>query len=98
VPHISLVFREMWDSTNLDQRYQWVRRCRVERGGIPHLAKNERDMGHPELRGQVRVLHSGGWQTLQIGTRLRMIGHELQGVTEILTGLGYPARLGFQYS
>jgi hypothetical protein len=28
--------------------------CRVERGGIPHLAKNERDMGHPELRGQVK--------------------------------------------
>jgi hypothetical protein len=24
------------------------------RGGIPHLAKNERDMGHPEIRGRDR--------------------------------------------
>jgi hypothetical protein len=22
--------------------------------GIPHLAKNERDMGHPEIRGEDR--------------------------------------------
>src|SRR3984957_5564694 len=41
---------------------------------------------------------SGGWQTLQIGTGLHMIGHELQGVTEILTGLGDPARLGFEHA
>jgi hypothetical protein len=25
------------------------------RGGIPHLAKNERDMGHPEFCRQDRV-------------------------------------------
>jgi hypothetical protein len=28
----------------------------VYSGGIPHLAKNERDVGHPMLRGQDGVL------------------------------------------
>ncbi len=49
VPHISLVFREMWDTTALNGR--WFRMRRVETGlrGIPHLAKNQRDVGHPSL-------------------------------------------------
>ena len=44
VPHISLVFREMWDTTNLDllspvkRKNSMVKRC-----GIPHLAKYKRD-------------------------------------------------------
>ncbi len=44
MPHISLVFREMWDSTELHLQFY---RPNVESRGIPHLAKNERDMGHP---------------------------------------------------
>jgi hypothetical protein len=50
VPHISLVFREMWDTTALSL---WTLdssdALTVNIGGIPHLAKNERDMGHPSL-------------------------------------------------
>ena len=54
MPHISLVFREMWDTTNLDGLCQWCERFQVCNSGIPHLAKNERDMGHPTLRCQER--------------------------------------------
>ena len=48
VPHISLVFREMWDTINVDRSVHGTNpesegRC----SGIPHLAKNERDVGHP---------------------------------------------------
>jgi hypothetical protein len=51
VPHISLVFREMWETTafhvplsNVEKKFK-VR-------GLPYLAKNERDMGHPTLLGR----------------------------------------------
>jgi hypothetical protein len=48
VPHISLVFREMWDTTDVDRYVHRVNReSEGESSGIPHLAKNERDMGHP---------------------------------------------------
>jgi hypothetical protein len=47
VPHISLVLREMWDTTNLDLRCLLSGKTDGERRGIPHLAKNERDVGHP---------------------------------------------------
>jgi hypothetical protein len=48
VPHISLVFREMWDTTALGPEiFSGADRLDVEVRGIPHLAKNERDMGHP---------------------------------------------------
>jgi hypothetical protein len=51
-------FWQMWDSTDADLkvcRLQMVQAPRlaagmdrrIESGGIPHLAKNERDMGHP---------------------------------------------------
>jgi hypothetical protein len=50
VPHISLVFREMWDTTALSL---WLSIRPMQRavniGGIPYLAKNERDMGHPSF-------------------------------------------------
>jgi hypothetical protein len=53
--HISLVFREMWDSTELNSMFftfsssldTLIRRREIQIRGIPHLAKNERDMGHP---------------------------------------------------
>jgi hypothetical protein len=48
VPHISLVFREMWDTTALHVRLSEVGK-KVKVRGIPHLAKNERDMGHPRF-------------------------------------------------
>src|SRR3984885_15194505 len=45
VPHISLVFREMWDSTNLDNFFPSnPKNQSVCIRGIPHLAKNERDV------------------------------------------------------
>ncbi len=48
VPHISLVFREMWDTTNVDRSTPRMNQ-ESEGGcsGIPHLAKNQRDVGHP---------------------------------------------------
>ena len=49
MPHISLVFREMWDTTAL--RSHFLNGCkkhqRLRVVDIPHLAKNERDVGHP---------------------------------------------------
>jgi hypothetical protein len=51
VPHISLVFREMWDTANLNL-FSDFRKTHVECCGIPHLAKNERDMGHPAILGR----------------------------------------------
>jgi hypothetical protein len=48
VPHISLVFREMWD---FHCSFLWLSihpmHLGVNISGIPYLAKNERDMGHP---------------------------------------------------
>jgi hypothetical protein len=50
VAHISLVFREMWDATDLDrQAHRMDRKLEGKSSGIPYLAKNERDMGHPSL-------------------------------------------------
>ena len=50
VPHISLVLREMWDSTVLSHRISIDPiHLAVNIGGIPYLAKNERDMGHPSF-------------------------------------------------
>jgi hypothetical protein len=50
VAHISLVFREMWDTTDLSL---WLSmhpmHLAVDSGGIPHLAKNKRDMAHPSF-------------------------------------------------
>jgi hypothetical protein len=40
----------MWDTTNLNP-FRDLRKRLVECSGIPHLAKNERDMGHPTLLG-----------------------------------------------
>ena len=48
VPHVSLVFREMWDITDVDRSVHRMNQESEGRcSGIPHLAKNERDMGHP---------------------------------------------------
>ena len=44
VPHISLVFREIWDTTAVSLRLSiHPTRLAVNLGGIPHLAKNQRD-------------------------------------------------------
>jgi hypothetical protein len=54
VPHISLVFREMWETTALHVPLSKVgKRVKVRR--LPHLAKNERDMGHPTILGRERA-------------------------------------------
>jgi hypothetical protein len=47
----------MWDTTALHRLFclvQWPKNIEVR--GIPHLAKNERDVGHPSICGQGRVL------------------------------------------
>jgi hypothetical protein len=41
----------MWDTTALHVLLSKVGK-KVEVRGIPHLAKNERDMGHPTLCGR----------------------------------------------
>ena len=47
---ISLVFREMWDSTDVDRSvHRMNRKSEGKSSHIPHLAKNERDMGHPSV-------------------------------------------------
>jgi hypothetical protein len=51
VPHISLVFREMWETTALHVLLSKAGK-KVKVRGIPYLAKNERDMGHPTIRGR----------------------------------------------
>ncbi len=57
VPHISLVFREMWDTTNVDRSmHRMNRESKGSSIGIPHLAKNERDVGHPAFVREPAVL------------------------------------------
>jgi hypothetical protein len=56
VPHISLVFREMWDTTDVDRSVHRMNRESEGRCiGIPHLAKNQRDMGHPAAVGETEA-------------------------------------------
>src|ERR1700678_3085002 len=57
VPHISLVFREMWETTALHVPLSKVGK-KVKVHGLPHLAKNERDMGHPTILGRERICGS----------------------------------------
>ena len=54
VAHISLVFREMWDSRTLMVGARRMHDFQVWRCGIPYLAKNERDMGHPGFIGKYK--------------------------------------------
>src|ERR1700689_2607132 len=56
VPHISLVFREIWDSTELYRPLSTVQELQWKICGIPHLAKNEREMGHPSLVGRTEFI------------------------------------------
>jgi hypothetical protein len=41
----------MWDTTALHVGLSEVGK-KVKVRGLPHLAKNERDMGHPKIRGK----------------------------------------------
>jgi hypothetical protein len=59
VPHISLVFREMWETTAADLHPSALQELPIEVRGIPYLAKNERDMGHPLIRGRDRIGPAG---------------------------------------
>jgi hypothetical protein len=64
VAHISLVFREIWDTTALSL---WLpthpMHFAVNVRGIPYLAKNERDMGHPSFVKEQEVLRQALWPT-----------------------------------
>ena len=52
-PAISLVFREIWNNSDADRSVHRVNReSEGKNRGIPHLAKNERDKGHPSLVGE----------------------------------------------
>jgi hypothetical protein len=54
-PGISLVFREMWDTTDVDRKVRRTNReSEGKSSGIPYLAKNERDMGHGGYKLQVQ--------------------------------------------
>jgi hypothetical protein len=68
VPHISLVFREMWDATAAGSE---VLVCpgnsKVEICGIPHLAKNERDVGHPAVIAGTELDGEGRWRSAGSG-------------------------------
>jgi len=49
-PISRFVFCQMWDSNTLSLRLSvHPMHLAVNIGGIPHLAKNERDMGHPSF-------------------------------------------------
>ena len=63
MPHISLVFREMWETTNLDV-FADLRKRHMECSGLPHLAKNERDMGHPTILGREKEKTGRKWREL----------------------------------
>ena len=67
VPHISLVFREMWETTAANFQF-WPFEVADRDPRIPHLAKNERDMGHPldraKEKSQGRLLNAVPTQTL----------------------------------
>ena len=52
VAHISLVFREMWETTASNLQFLALQRLPSRDPRLPHLAKNERDMGHPLVRGE----------------------------------------------
>jgi hypothetical protein len=40
----------MWDSSDADRQvYRMNRELEGKSSGIPHLAKNKRDMGHPSF-------------------------------------------------
>jgi hypothetical protein len=41
----------MWETSNLNV-FPDLRKRHVGRRGLPHLAKNERDMGHPTILGR----------------------------------------------
>jgi hypothetical protein len=63
VPHISLVFREMWDFTELDSVFftfssslgTLIRRREIQIRGIPHLAKTSEIWG-TQVRGREEFL------------------------------------------
>ncbi len=67
VAHISLVFREMWETLPFPLALGASKYANREQL-LPHLAKNERDMGHPLVRGeeisQSRLLNAVLMQTL----------------------------------
>jgi hypothetical protein len=89
VPHISLVLREMWDTTNLNP-FPSFRKKHVERCGIPYLAKNERDMGRPTLcrrvkrawatRNSVAELHLDKSEFQPDPTGLKLVSRSAEGL------------------
>ena len=60
-PHISLVFREMWDTSEVDRSVRQMHPSREGRYcGIPHLAKNTSEMwGHPAFVSELE--ESASW-------------------------------------
>jgi hypothetical protein len=70
----------MWDTTNLNLFLTFGKK-HVECGGIRHLAKNERDIGHPTLCGREK------------GRTLSLTVSETQALP---AGIGGPAAVDHQ--
>jgi len=51
----------MWETTALHVPLSKVRK-NVKVRGLPHLAKNERDMGHPTILGREREKSQDSWK------------------------------------
>ena len=67
-PHISLVFREMWDTTALRRRLLTLKRtvqgsrtrgCTCRKSGYLHLAGFSRNVGYHRTAGTRRLLPAG---------------------------------------
>jgi hypothetical protein len=76
VGHISLVFREMWGTTAADLHPSAPQAMPIEVRGLPHLAKNERDMGHPLILGTM-----SGFSRRLFSS---MLFHALCGTTKVV--------------
>ncbi len=68
VPHISLVFREMWDTTALRRRLPTLKKtvqgsrtrgCTCRKSGYLHLADFSRNVGYHRTAGTRRLLPAG---------------------------------------
>jgi hypothetical protein len=64
----------LWETTAADLHSSAPEGRPIEVRGIPHLAKNERDMGHPSIRGTMssstggRMLGCQGLKPDQFGS------------------------------
>jgi hypothetical protein len=56
----------MWETTNLEV-FPNIRNRHMECSSLPHLAKNERDMGHPTILGREKKTQAQWRDLLWLG-------------------------------